>query len=260
MGKALLHRTGRTLALALAICGVAILAAAASFSGTWKLNLAKSHFSEQTATISQGASGVNHFESGGVGNDFDLTGKEYPTPDGGTTSWRAIDSTTWDVTNRMHGKVIAVYRLSAKGDLLTASFKVTKPDGTTVEQNAVWQRVSGGPGLFGTWRVKEIKGAPTTLEITVSGNTITMSYPEFQQTSTGSFDGKDYVLKTAGEDSKQTFAFEKTGANSFRLTTKLNGAPTYTDVFTLSADGKTLTDDGNAVSVNEPTKAIYDRQ
>ena len=258
MAAALIQKSGRMLLLA--ICGVATFAAAASLSGTWKLNLAKSRLSGQTATISKGASDIHHFESEGFGYDFDLTGKEYPTPDGGTTSWRALDSTTWEVTNRMQGKVIASYKLSAKGDVLTSIMKVTKPDGTTVAQNAVWQRVSSGEGLFGTWKAKEVKGAPTTLEIMVSGDNITLSYPEFKQTSTGSFDGKDNIMKTAGEDSKQTLAFEKTGPNTFRVTTKLNGKPMYTDVFTLAADGKTLTDDGNAVSVNEPTKAVYDRQ
>ena len=43
---------------------------------------------------------------------------------------------------------------------------------------------------------------------------------------------------------KQTLAFEKTGANAIKMTTKLNGKPFYVDVLTLSADGKTLTDEG----------------
>jgi len=34
----------------------------------------------------------------------------------------------------------------------------------------------------------------------------------------------------------------------------------YTDVFTLSADGKTLVDDGLPVAANEPSKAVYERQ
>ena len=34
----------------------------------------------------------------------------------------------------------------------------------------------------------------------------------------------------------------------------------FTDIFTVSANGKVLTDEGNAVSVNEPTKAIYERE
>jgi len=38
------------------------------------------------------------------------------------------------------------------------------------------------------------------------------------------------------------------------------GKPCYVDVFTLSSDGKTLTDDGNPVAAKEPVKAVYERQ
>jgi hypothetical protein len=44
------------------------------------------------------------------------------------------------------------------------------------------------------------------------------------------------------------------------VTTKIAGKPYYVDVYTLSADGRTLTDDGNPVSMNEPIKAVYERQ
>ena len=247
---------------ALVLCGVANLAAAGpSFSGTWKINLAKSQLSGTTFSFEKTAAGKYHFDSEGFGYDFDLTGKEYPTPDGGTTSWKAPDANTWEATNRMNGKVVASYRLVLKGDTLSADMKVTKADGSVADQNSGNTRVSGGPGFPGKWKTAGVTGAPTTLDLQVdSSNHITLKFPEFQQACNGSFDGKDAVLMTAGVASKQTLAFESTGANSFRMTTKLNGKLFYTDVFTLSADGKTLTDDGNSVSVSEPVKAIYERQ
>ena len=48
-----------------------------------------------------------HFESPGFEYDFNLSGKEFPTPDGGTTSWREVNPTTWEITNKINGKVIA---------------------------------------------------------------------------------------------------------------------------------------------------------
>jgi len=248
--------------LALILASVANSAASeAPFSGTWKLNLAKSQFSGQTITVEKTASGKFHFDSEGIGYDFDLTGKEYPTPDGGTTSWKAVDAATWEATNRMNGKVIASYRLSLKGNTIASVMRLTKPDGSVAEQTATVTRVSGGPGFMGKWKSVDVKGAATGLElVTDASNHITLKYPEFQQVCNGSFDGKDYVLTTAGAASKQTLAFERTGANSFRITTKLNGKPLYIDVLSVSADGKVLTDEGNAVSVNEPVKAVYERQ
>jgi hypothetical protein len=139
--------------------------------------------------------------------------------------------------------------------------KATKPEGETVEQSSSWTRVSGGPGFFGKWKSTEVKGTPSTMEIVLEDtNGITVKYPEFQIACKGSFDGKDYPLTGAGANLKQTVAFEKTGANSIKLTTKLNGKPFYVEVLTLSADGKTLTDDANPVSVKEPTKAVYEKQ
>ena len=44
------------------------------------------------------------------------------------------------------------------------------------------------------------------------------------------------------------------------MTTKPNGKPFYVEVLTLSADGKTLTDEANPVAVKEPTKAVYEKQ
>ena len=237
------------------------LAAGPSFSGTWKLNMAKSQLTGQTATIEKTASGRMHFDGEGFGYDFDLTGKEYPTPDGGTTAWRAANPTTWDVTNRMKGKVTVTFRLSLAGDSMNTVVKLTKPDGSVTEQSGTMTRVSGGPGFLGKWKSTEVKGSPNSIVIATEGqNGITMTIPEGQAVCKGSFDGKDCLVSLAGEPSRQTLSFEKTGANAFKMTTKVNGKPFYIDVFTVSADGKTLTDEGNAVSVNEPIKGLYERQ
>jgi hypothetical protein len=43
------------------------------------------------------------------------------------------------------------------------------------------------------------------------------------------------------------------------MTVKLSGKPVYVEVMTLSADGDTLTDDGNTVPPSEPMRAVYER-
>jgi len=236
-------------------------AAQPSFAGTWKLNLVKSQLTGQTLSLEKAASGLLHFDTQGFAYDFDLSGKEFPAPDGSTVSFREVNPTTWEGTIKMNGKVIATYGLSLKGDTLSAVMKATKPEGGSMEQTALWSRVSGGPGFLGKWKSKEVKGAPTTLEIALEGaNGITVKYPEFQVACKASFDGKDYPVNGAGANLKQTLAFEKSGANAIKMTTKLNGKPFYVDVFTLSADGKTLIDEGNPVAVKEPIKAVYERQ
>ncbi len=249
-------------AVAILMCGAgASWAQAPAFGGTWRLNVAKSQLTGQTVSFEKKPDGLIHFDSQGFSYDFDLEGKEHPTPDGGTTAWKQVNSTTWDSTSRVNGKVVSTYRSVVKGDALGVTIRMLKADGTSSDMNVNLTRVSGGPGLMGKWKSTEVKGVPSTLEVSVDGKTgITLKYPDMQMSCTGAFDGKDHPMVVAGTAIKQTLAFERQGANAFKMTTKIDGKPYYTDVLTLSADGKTLTDEGMPVATNEPSKAVYERQ
>jgi hypothetical protein len=56
-----------------------------------------------------------HFESQGYAYDFDLDGKEYPMPDGGTIAYRAANPTTWESTYRLEGTVLVTLRRRSTG-------------------------------------------------------------------------------------------------------------------------------------------------
>jgi hypothetical protein len=236
-------------------------AADAGFAGNWKLNLQKSQLTGQTFNFEKTPSGMMHFDSQGWAYDFNPDGKEYASPDGSVVLIHPVSADTWDWTFSMHGKVTMTLRSTVQGDTATFIMHVNKPDGSVVEQTSTATRVSGGPGLLGKWKSTEVKGAPTSLTIETKGKKgIIVKYPEFQQVCKGRFDGKDHTVSQAGAASKLTFAFERSGANAFKVTTKLQGKPFYTDVFTLSSDGHALIDEGNPVSVNEPIKSIYERE
>jgi hypothetical protein len=47
---------------------------------------------------------------------------------------------------------------------------------------------------------------------------------------------------------------------SFEATQKLNGKAIYLDTYTVSGDGKTLTDEGTPVTKKEVVKSVYDLQ
>jgi FlaG/FlaF family flagellin (archaellin) len=74
------------------------------------------------------------------------------------------------------------------------------------------------------------------------------------------FDGKDYPVTGPAAGGKTTYSLKKLSPSSFEVTEKLNGKADYLDKYTVSGDGKTLTDEGTPFSKKEITKAIYDRQ
>jgi len=238
-----------------------LLAQQPQFDGTWKLNLAKSQLSGTIYTFDKKPSGVWHYSGGGFDTDFDLTGKEYTMPNGVSIIGKELGPKSWDLNFRMGGKPISRSQVTLKGDSLMWVSDITSPEGKTVQQTSTDSRVSGGPGFAGKWKAGTPAGGSTTLKITMQGTeNVTIETPEYQQTVKGSFDGKDYPVMQAGKASKFSNAFAKSGPNALKVTTKLNGKPFAVDVYRLSADGKTLTDESTAIATKEKTKAVFDRQ
>jgi hypothetical protein len=198
------------------------------YAGTWKLNPAKSDFGETTVTYENMAGGQMKFTTDGLSYTFKADGKDYPTPWGNSAAWKAIDANTWEVTNKTNGKVTGTgtLKLSVDGKSFTVDSRNIKATGETSNDSAVFQRVSGGAGLAGTWKNKNVKiGSPGTVRMSPSGS-----------------DGLTL-----------TFVEEKG-------TWKKDGKPMYKDTFTASADGKTLTDVSGAAATTEKVKLLYDRQ
>ena len=248
--------------LLMCTCVIATAAAAdPAYVGHWKLNVAKSHLSGDTVTIAKVAGGMMQFNSQGFVYTFKTDGKEYPTPDGGTTAWTATSADVWDVTNRMNGKVAATYHLSLQGATLSVSGKSMKPDGTSMDFSSTYKRVSGGPGFPGKWMSTEVKAPANTLDIAADGaNGVSIS-DETGPLMRGQFDGKETPALGMMAGSKTMFVFRKIGATSFEITTRIGGKPMYVDVYAVSADGKTLTDHGTpSNAAQEKYTIVFDRQ
>ncbi len=247
--------------VSLALVVSTVRAADPAYVGKWKINQAKSTLTGDTVTIGPAPGEMMQFSSQGFTYTFKLDGKDYPMPDGGTTAWTATSANVWDVKNQMKGKVSATYHLSLSGDVLAVAGKMMKPDGGAMDFSATYKRVSGGPGFAGKWISTDVKMPMTTLEIASSGAAgVALKYNGVAIAS-GQFDGKDNAAQGMMAGSKTTFAFRKINDSSFEVTAKLDGKPMYVDVYTVSADGKTLTDAGTPVNAKqEPYKMVFDRQ
>ena len=142
------------------------------YAGKWKLNFAKSDFGETTIAFTKEASGQMQFTTMGQSYTFQVDGNDYPALFGRTAAWKKNDANTWEATTKQDGKLILTEttKLSADGKALTVNASGPKPAGGTFEETVVYERLSGGPGLEGKWKTKNIKGsAPTVLELAPSG-------------------------------------------------------------------------------------------
>jgi hypothetical protein len=238
-----------------------LIAADPSFAGTWKLNLSRSQLSGVVYTFEKKPSGVMHYSGGGFDTDFDLAGKEYTMPNGTAIIGKEINPTTWELTFKLNGKLVSKSKVTLSNNQLAWVSDMIGADGKTVQQTSTDPRVGSGSGFVGKWKAGDVKGSATTLKITLQGtNGITFETPEAQTAVKANFDGKDYPFTQAGQATKMTLSVTRTGNNAFSATLKMNGKPFSVDVYTISADGKTLTDESTTTATNEKTKSVFERQ
>jgi hypothetical protein len=234
------------------------------YAGTWKLNPAKSDFGETTVTYEEMGGGELKFTGDGQSYTFKADGKDYPTPWGNSSAWKAIDANSWEYTSKTNDKVVstATLKLAADGKTLTVDAKNLKATGETSNDTAIYERLSGKSGLAGKWKTKNLKiGSPGTLTITPSGaDGLTLTFVEEKGTCSAKFDGKEHPATGPIWPSGWTCAIAKNGPTAFDVTWKKDGKVMYKDTFTPSADGKTLTDLSGAPATTEKVKAVYDRQ
>jgi hypothetical protein len=243
------------------VTALSILTAAdATYIGKWKMK-PKSQPTGKTFSIEKTAAGGMRYSTPEISYDFKPDGKDYPSPNGGVVAWKEIGPDAWEVTVHVNGSVLTTIHILVKGDTLSMMSQGAKRFGGAMEESSTWKRVAGGPGIAGQWKSIESQAAASTVEVAVNGaDGLTINFPAYGQVCSGKFDGKSYPLTGPNASAKDACSIKRTGENSFELTQKVDGKAAYVETFTVSADGKTLTDDGSPVHAKEPTKAVYDRQ
>lgn len=253
-----------TLFLGAFAAAMTLAAADLPYAGKWKMNPAKSDFGGTTITYTNLPSGEWEATGGGQTYKFRMDEKDYPDGFGGTAAWKSIDASTWQSVSKLNGKVLATdtLKVSADGITLTVSTKGTKPNGEPLDGTSTAQRVSGGSGLAGKWRTKNVKSnSPSVLELAPSGNDgLAYRVADMGLNCDGKLDGKDYPCTGATLAPGWTVAMTKAGARSLDLLVKKDGKSFYKVAYMVSADGKTMTETGGATATNEKVKVVYDRQ
>jgi len=249
--------------LAPLLCSVVSIAMAADlpFAGKWKTNLAKSDFGQTTVTFENLPGGEWQNTSFGITYKFKMDGKDYPDSMGGTAAWKAVDANTWELVAKANGRVTETdtFKLAPDGKTLTDSVKQMKADGGSLESTTIAERASGGPSLAGKWRTKKVSGASGTLELIASGSDgLVLKDPDMGLNCDAKLDGKDYPCSGPLLPPGFTVAM-KNAARSLDLTIKKDGKAFFKATYTVTADGKSMTETGVPTSGADKIKIVYDR-
>lgn len=255
------------------ICSLLALPAAAAhaadspWNGTWKVDLAKSHFNGPTFTLSERPGGMLHFEDGSSASfDFGLDGREYRTLPDRTVSWTETAKNTWDRVGRVDGKVIykAQVVLSENRKTLTMKFTGTNPDGNAFHEEDVFARVSGTDGLVGTWRATKVAGpgGPETFVISSPAPGVLHAYiPEMKASVEGRLDGTDHPLSGPTVPPGATISWKRLSPTKIEYVVKIDGKVDNEGVQAIAADGRSFTDTNwNPGHPREKTTGVYMRQ
>jgi hypothetical protein len=254
-------RLRRLILLCAATLGV-LMAADSPFVGKWKLNPAKSQFAGTTMTYQMLPSGEIQLTAEGQSYKFKIDGKEYPAIWGATSTWKQLEPNCWETAVKMGGMTTTqTTTISADGKTMTVTAAGKKPNGENFKMDATWVRVSGGPGLVGKWKSTKVQASAETWEIAANGDDgLTMKIVDYNAVCSVKFDGKDYPCTGPTMPPNFTMAARKTGPRSVEFSEKMDGKMVYRDLFTVSSDGKSITDDAAPAGSTEKIKIIYDKQ
>jgi hypothetical protein len=245
-------------------CGSAF-AADSPWVGTWKLDPAKSHFTGDTFTYSKAANGLMRYSDGSAADyDFAVDGKPYKSLNR-TIIWSHPAADTWDSQISVNGKDVATARrvLSADGKTLTFTLKGTRPDGSAVDDHAVYERVSAGEGLLGTWRsVKSTAGgAPQTFVISSSASGLRYEVPDMKVSLDDATDGREHPLSGPDTPPGMTISMKAVTPTEVKYVIKIGGKPDGIGVQTIAADGRSFSDvSWTPGKEGEKQTAIYVKQ
>lgn len=235
------------------------------FAGTWKLNQEKSQFTGDTMSFTAQRGGSIRFNAAGQYYTFKADGKRRAGLMRQQVAWTKVDDRTWRAAWSLKKKPVATETLAIAPDgrTLTDTVRGARADGTTFEDQIVYERTKGdGATLLGSWRSTRVNlaGFQTITIESRKPEGIVLTMVDFKSTCRAQLDGQDYPMKGPMTPPGVTMSFKSKGDRALQLLQKQSGIPLYRGTMTVDAEGRTLTWDWRPIAVNEPMKAVFERQ
>jgi hypothetical protein len=225
----------------------AALNAQNTFKGTWKTDPVKHPFGlGAVVTYTSSADGREHFSNNRNREyDFAIDGKEYPTDrPGSTVVWTKTGQSTWTCVERIKGKLLREIHLVLlpDGQTLNTTYSWFNPGNRTAQGETVFSRISGGPGLEGSWKVVKRVEEPDVFYIAFPAPGQLYIYIDpMDYTWAGPSDGTFRPVQCPQLAPGTTSAFKLTGPRRMDIQTKIDDKLAYLEKWELSDDGNTLT-------------------
>jgi hypothetical protein len=261
-------RSGRwffaTVWLFLSLVAANTVAAQTPFAGTWKLNQEKSQLAGDTMKFGPASGDAIELIAGGITYSFRVDGKPYALPSGNVAIWRETSPDSWTTEYRKtDGKLMSsdTWKLSSDGKNLSVTSSGVKANGDLYTNTEDYERTAGTDGLMGAWKSTAVKlSSPNELTIQEAGlDGLILKIAAMKATAVTNFDGKEVAVEGPDIPTGLRLALTRTGPYSFRLVEKLNGSPVDSSVYTVSADGQTMTAVGGAPG-DPPSTTVWEKQ
>lgn len=239
-------------------------AATDPFTGTWKLNPAKSKLSDQMRLEAAGPNTYTFYLSATNPETIVADGTDQKGIFGTTLAVTVLGPHQWKVVRKKDGKMLisAIWDLSKDGNTLTDNFTGYRADGTTSNLLYKYARAGGTSGFAGTWE-------STTEEVNSAYEMEVQSYQEDglsfvvsaqKMTRSVKFDGKDYAGDGPNLPAGYATSARRLGERSVDLTDKIDGKLLDTQDVEVSADDQTLTMTVHLPGVNKPNIQVFERK
>lgn len=231
------------------------------FDGKWQLDQEKSNFTGTTMKIEDAGKDAIKFVDPNFTTTVKLDGTKASTPGGGMVAMKKTGPDAYHVTSWFKGKEISQedWTLS-KPDTLTVHEYGIDPDGQKFEENRTYTRAPGQSGLAGEWKTTSVKlGNPRTETMKLVGSTFEWTIPALKATLRVPTNGKDTHPVGPTIPPTLTVAVTAKDPHTLEVTQKLKGKTEFTGVFTVAADGRTLTVAGTNAK-GEKISEVWNKQ
>jgi hypothetical protein len=195
-------------------------------------------------------------------------GKPYEVDDSkNTIVWKQMDANHFERQIFQDGKLISTRRIqiSADGKALTQVTEQMLTNGKQGVQTVVFQRSSGGPqGLAGIWKPQSAKtNIALTFRFERAGSNSLKFTSDTGQTYTLPFDNTPVTVQGPAVITGSMRAAGILDDHTIELTSSRQGAVSGKSVFSISSDGKVLTETATAIGPEgnrEPSVRIFEKQ